>query len=381
MKILYHHRIASKDGQYVHLDEMVTALRKLGHEVLLVGPKIVETDDFGSSGGVVPYLKRHIPQAVYELLEFSYSLYDFLRLYREVRRFRPDVIYERCNLLFVSGIWVKRLTGLPLLLEVNSPLYEERKQFSGIALDGLAMWSERYAWRNADYTLPVTQVLAGIIRRDTGLDNQVVIPNGIDLDKFHAPADSQALRQSLGIGDRFVIGFTGFVREWHRMELVIDILAEYRQRELVLLLVGDGPARADLEAYAREQQVADRLVITGIVERERVNEYVALFDVALQPAVTPYASPLKMFEYLVMGKLIVAPDADNIREILDDDQNGLLFPKDDPEAFKRRVVDAIETGDRARICANAARTIEDRNFTWKANAERVTGLFESLLAG
>ena len=74
MKILYHHRIRSKDGQYVHVEEMIHALRALGHEVIIVAPAAMETEDFGADAGAVAWMKRHLPKWIYELLELSYSL-------------------------------------------------------------------------------------------------------------------------------------------------------------------------------------------------------------------------------------------------------------------------------------------------------------------
>jgi hypothetical protein len=53
MKILYHHRIRSKDGQYVHVEEMTAAFARLGHEIVLVGPAAIETEEFGSDAGAV----------------------------------------------------------------------------------------------------------------------------------------------------------------------------------------------------------------------------------------------------------------------------------------------------------------------------------------
>lgn len=378
MKILYHHRIASKDGQYVHLEEVTNALKELGHVVILVGPGIVENSGFGSDGGIVPFLKKHIPKFIYELLEFFYSFYDFFKLLRAIKKHQPDCIYERYNLFFVSGIWVKKLTKLPLLLEVNSPLFMEREKFGGIALHRLAMWSEKYVWCNADYTLPVSQVMAAIIQRETGKHNQVVIHNGIKPDNFKEPENTADFKQQLGFGGKFVLGFTGFVREWHRIEQVLDIIKENQDKNLVLLLVGDGPARITLENYAKELGIADCLIITGIISRNKMSEYVALFDVALQSAVTSYASPLKMFEYLAMGKLIVAPDEDNIKEILTHEQNGLLFDRNKPDAFKQMVVKAIELENKVVICQNAKDTIVQKKFTWIDNAKRVTKLFNIL---
>jgi len=124
VKILYHHRIASKDGQYVHVEELTRALAARGHEIIFVGPKVVEQEDFGSDGGVVAALKKRLPKALYELLELGYSLLAYARLARAVRRHRPDCLYERYNLYLPAGVWIKRRFGLPMLLEVNAPLYE-----------------------------------------------------------------------------------------------------------------------------------------------------------------------------------------------------------------------------------------------------------------
>jgi len=68
MRILYHHRIRSKDGQYVHIEEMIEALRALGHEVIVVGPAAIQEEDFGAEAALISTLKRSLPGAVYELM-------------------------------------------------------------------------------------------------------------------------------------------------------------------------------------------------------------------------------------------------------------------------------------------------------------------------
>lgn len=378
MKILYHHRIASKDGQYVHLEELTNALKKLGHEIFLVGPKIVETQGFGSEGGIVPLLKKYIPKSLYELMEFSYSFYDFFKLIWFVYKYKPDCIYERYNLFFVSGIWVKKITKLAFLCEVNSPLYNERFKFGGIRLHRLAKWTEKFVWRNADYTLPVTKVLANIIAEETGKKNQIVIHNGINPENFQLSGTSQQLKKQLGINNQMVLGFTGFVREWHKIEQVLDMIKTYPEKNMLLLLVGDGPARKELEEYAKKIGVEKSLVITGIIGRKNVGKYIELFDIALQPAVTNYASPLKMFEYLALGKLIIAPDEKNIKEILTDNYNALLFNKNDPESFKKTIVKAINIENKNYLTQNAQQTIRKKNFTWLDNAQKVINLFNTI---
>jgi glycosyltransferase involved in cell wall biosynthesis len=382
MKILYHHRIRSKDGQFVHLEELVHAMRGLGHEVLVVGPDAVGHAAFGSDAGLVAWLKKLMPRGLYELAEWAYGFHAARRLSRAIDAFRPDVIYERYNLFFTAGVRVKRRYGIPLLLEVNAPLYAERKQFDGIALDGLARASEREAWSRADVVLPVTDVLADIVRKTVGSAQRlVVIPNGINTAHFAGPFDATAMRAKLDIAGRLVLGFTGFLRDWHGLDRVIDAIAEDRaDSERVLLVIGDGPARAALEAQAAALGISSRVIFTGIVPREQIPAYVSTFDIALQPAVVEYASPLKLFEYLALGRAIVAPDQPNIREILDDGVNAILFDASSSDGLTGAIA-RLSNDDalRERVAQGALDTIARRGLTWHANALRVSALFDELL--
>lgn len=387
MRILYHHRTRSKDGQDVHITEMIRALTKLGHEVIVVAPPSGADTKFGDDGGAVTALKRLCPRFVYELMEFAYSLVVYRRLRRAIRAHHPDFIYERYNLFLPAGVWAKRRFKLPLMLEVNGPLFEERVANEGIALAPLARWSQRYAWRGADYVLPVTQVLAEHIER-AGVERRriVVIQNGIDPEQFGVPLDGAAAKRALGLDGRLVLGFTGFVREWHGLDRVIDLLAkmptDYAARTWHLLVVGDGPARVALEAKARNLGVTDRVTFTGIVARERIPAHVAAFDIALQPAAVAYASPLKLFEYMALGRAVIAPAQPNILEILTDGENAVLFDPADPQALGSAL--ARLCGDdrlRARVGAAARHTIEARHLTWNDNAARVAALFVDLNRG
>lgn len=380
MKILYHHRIRSKDGQYVHIEEMTGALRKLGHEIVMAGPAAVENEEFGAEAGFVAILKRYLPQFIYELLELAYALMDYRRLVRLVKLHKPDCMYERYNLFLPSGVWLRRRFKLPMLLEVNAPLYDERKKYDGIALDRLARWTEQYAWRGADYALPVTQVLAGyIFRANVPESKVVVIPNGINTEKFSRVLDTEKAKAALGLEGRLVLGFVGFMREWHGLERVIDLLAQEDDMQRHLLLVGDGPVRDKLVTLARSLGISDRVTITGVIARDQVMNYIAAFDVALQPEVVEYASPLKLFEYLALGRAIVAPDMPNLLEILSDGNNALLFRRGDPASFAAAVERVCRDPDlRAHLSEGAAKTIVQRGLTWDTNAKRVIKLFEQL---
>lgn len=376
MKILYHHRIASKDGQYVHIEELINAFKALGHEIIMVGPSTVAKEQFGSEGGIIKVLKKYVPRFIYELAELSYSLYAYYKLSNAIRRYRPDVIYERYNLYLPAGIWAKEKYKLPLLLEVNAPLFDERSKYDGIAIPWLARWSEQYCWKNADHVLPVTHVLARRVFEEKVPKNKVtVIPNGINVNAFSHSISSNEAKIKLGLSGKVVLGFTGFVREWHGLERVLDLLVG--NKNIFLLMVGDGPAVKGIRDKAKYLDVFDQIKVTGVIERNDIVNYVSAFDIALQPDVVDYASPLKMFEYMFLGKAIVAPDKDNIREILENNNNAILFAEGDfIDSIKRLLADESM---RKNIGENARKTIFTKNLTWENNANTVVSVFNNLL--
>lgn len=384
LKILFHHRIASRDGQAVHMAELIAALKAQGHHVAVVGPEATAREAFGGQVAVVARLKRMLPRAVYELLETGYSLRAAPRLFRAWRRERPDAVYERYNLFMLAGLWLRRLTGVPLLLEVNAPLFEERARHDGLALKGLARWCQRAVWRGADHVLAVTDALADDLREAGVAEERIaVIANGANLERLADAPDPAAAKRRLGLEGRLVLGFTGFVRSWNRLDRVLELIARAKAAgsasgpgtDLHLLLVGDGPARPELEAMARSLAIADRLTVTGVVEPEDVASHVAAFDVALIPGVTAYASPLKLFEYMALARPTVAPDQANIREVLADGEDALLFDPDDDAAFAAAILRLARDGSlRARLGEAARAKVTARGLTWSANATRVAAL-------
>jgi glycosyltransferase involved in cell wall biosynthesis len=385
MKIVYHHRTSAQDGSAVHIDSLIDALRAQGVEVQLVAPVVASRPaaraGSGNAGGWVKRLRRRLPPALYELAELAFNLPETFRLWLTVRRHRPDLIYERSNLYLLSGSIVARLARKPLISEVNAPYCRERYKHDGLALPALARWTECFAWRSADAVVTVTQVMADLVVEGGAPRERLhVMPNGIDPRLFSRHAIDTGAKARLGLAEKTVLGFTGYVREWNGLEAVIRFLAGAHSEALFLLIVGDGPARPQLEHLARELGVQDRLRFTGVVQREVVPGFVSAFDIALQPAANPYASPLKLFEYMALGRAIVAPDQPNIREVLQDGRNAALFAPDEPGSFVRAIARICSDSElRDRIATGAQQTVEQRQLTWQRNAARVIGLAEALL--
>lgn len=380
LKVLYHHRIAASDGMRVHVEELVGAFRALGHEVRVVGPGAPEGAVAGGEPGrlekLVDLVRKLLPGAVAEILELGYNAVAYRRLSQAAHAFAPDFIYERYNLYLLAGRAVAKRTGLPLVLEINSPLAEERQKFGNLSLKGVAQRCEKALWTSATFALPVTEVLAQKVRDKRGRDEGVeVFHNGARLDAGD-PADRGAvMRARLGLSpDDLVLGFVGFIRDWHGVGWAMDVLPQLGPHAH-LVVVGDGPALEDLRRQAAEAGLAAQTHFVGAVPHHDVAGYVATFDIALQIAAVAYASPLKIFDYMTLGRAIVAPDQPNIREILTDGSDALLFKAGDAEGFKSALLrlcgdDAL----RAKLGTGARATLVRRRFTWRDNAARIAAL-------
>lgn len=402
MKILYSHRTKSADGQYVHIRALTEALAARGHTIVMAGPAAAgrsrvhsPTDKKGDGRrrpdddeGAAPRrldaaagagaLRRLLPGAVGELAELAYSARGYQRL--AARAAGADILYERYNLFYHAGARLARRRGLPFLLEVNSPLAEERARHGGLALKSLAEWSERTLWRAADRVLPVSGVLAAKIEAaGVARDKIFVIPNGVGRE-FLGEVDPRPIRARYRLEEKIVLGFTGFIRDWHRVDRAVRYLDRNRRGDLHLLIVGDGDARAGLEKLATELGVRERMTITGVVQREEIPAHVAAFDIALQPAVTDYASPLKIFEYMALARAILAPASDNIREVLTGGEEALLFAPDDEAGFAEALDRLVGDAALRQTLGAASRTgLLRRDLTWAGNAARIEKLAEAAI--
>ena len=380
LRVLYHHRIAASDGMRVHVEELIGAFRELGHEVRVVGPGSDEPKVAGDEPGRLEKLadlaRKLLPGAVAEGLELAYNLIASRRLMAAIAAFKPDFIYERYNLYLLAGRSAAQRTGLPLVQQINSPLAEERERFGNLRLKRIARRCEQALWRSATFALPVTEVLAATVREKRGRSEGVeVFHNGSRLDTQVSTAKDAAIRSELGLEpDALVLGFVGFVRDWHGVGWAMDVLPQLGDKAH-LVVVGDGPALNDLRQQAEAAGLAARTHFVGAVPHHAVAGYVGTFDIALQIAAVAYASPLKIFDYMSLGRAIVAPDQPNIREILTDGEDALLFKAGDAESFKAALVRlGKDAALRAKLGQGAKATLVARRFTWKDNAARIAAL-------
>lgn len=366
--LIYHHRTQAVDAQGIHIREISDAFARQGWEVVKVA--LVDDEAVGKESREEAKFQvlSLLPAFVYELLEIAYNFVGFFKLFIAVRKTKAAFIYERYSIFNVAGVIVAQICKVPLILEVNAPLAEEKKKHGTLYLSKLAQLIETWVINNSYKTITVTNVLKEILVKNGALQDKIItMHNGINCSHY----ENVEFKQS---GDsQVIVGFIGWFRAWHGLkELIVQLKNTPIQNRISLLLVGDGPARKEIERTIFDCNAQSWVSITGAVGRDKVLRYLQQIDIALQPASTDYASPMKLIEYMAASKAIIAPDQPNIRELLDHNKNALLF---EPGNWKQLtdiihfLCDDIELRD--SIGREAKLTVKEKDLTWDANVSRI----------
>jgi glycosyltransferase involved in cell wall biosynthesis len=297
-------------------------------------------------------------------------------------RFRPDALYERHAILGTAGMKLARDLGIPHLLEVNAPLGDEHVTHRAGAFGQTLRAMEQRVLASASTVIAVSEPLRQWII-DTGVhpDRVVTVPNGVDLAQFSPLADGKATYPGLD-RDRPVVGFTGTLKPWHGAGTLVRAFARVtagRTPRPQLLIVGDGPMRAELEVLASALGIGDDVVFTGITPHAAIPGFLQFMDIAVVPydeLPNPYFSPLKLFEYMAAGRPIVAASIGQAETVLHDGEDGLLYAPGDAAQLARRLDALLDDPDRAARLGAAALDRAQRHHGWDRNARMVGNLIE-----
>ncbi len=368
MNIVYHHRTRSTDAQ------------ELGHQVEVVslvpldaGQNNAERD---AGEALWKKLARRIPYA-YEAAQLGYNLVGVPMLLSRTLRSNVDFLYDRYSLFNFAGVITAKLLGIPLVLEVNSPFALEQARDKEIRAVRFAQWTESWICRMAAGVIVVSTPLARLMQSEGIPAAKIqVMPNGVSVHDFQPRRDSERLRTELGLADHRVIGFVGWFRKWHGLDLLLKAFHQsgLASERVKVLLIGDGPAMPELKQFVEIHNLQNSVLFTGPLPHDEVPRYLDLIDVAVQPAANEYCCPMKILEYMALGKPIVAPAQENIQELLTEEEAQFFAPSDTASLASALRVVAHDHQGTSRMGMAAQAAIHSRGFLWTVNAQRVVDL-------
>jgi glycosyltransferase involved in cell wall biosynthesis len=295
-----------------------------------------------------------------------------------------DYVYERLSALQSLG-WIFQRQGAIWILESNAPLFlEAHGDRETIALSGLARRIEIRAYRRADIVVCVSPALKTIIAGEANLDPRriVVVPNGVDTRIFD-PQVHEPRRTFEG----FTIGFVGTLYAWQGLGDLLHAIHDLRNKGLAinLAVAGDGPMRAGWETLAGQLGLTGCTRFLGRIPPDEVPPLIAGFDVCFSGQIPlqtgeMYLSPIKLYEYMAMGKPVVASSFQDARSLIRDGENGWLFLPEDRAALSQALEAAYRNSDSLKVMGSDCRRQIVAHHSWSARVIEMMAAVETLAA-
>lgn len=364
-------QIPSDTANSIQVMKACSALAQLGHELTLIVPNF---DSRYSTFDIRQHYGISTSFPIEWLTGSSRRLFTFNSV-RRALKLKPDLLYTWFPQSAVFGL----LAGKPTLFEAH---LQPTGRFGP-------------AWHRAFARLPgkkraacITDALRLTLERDFGMhlraDEFVIAPNGVELERFASLPDPARARTSLGLRAAPTVLCAGHLYAGRGVDLFLRLAESLSDAHFVWV----GGRASDVEEWKRKAARLENVSFVGFVPNVEVPCYLAAADVLLMPyarsilgssgdaSSAAVASPMKMFEYMAAGRVILTSDLPVIREVLDDSSAAFVPPEDAPawtDALQSLLADPAR---RAALASTARREVE--KYTWVARAEKIlNGFLES----
>ena len=342
---------------------------------------------------ILPGLLKYIP------LRFGELLYN----YKVIRTISSDIdnincIYQRYSGLTFSGIYIAKNNKIPIILEYNSSDVWKLQNWSvqGNTIQTLAArainliklpivkYIEKYNLKNANIIIVVSQALKESLIKIGIPEKKILVNyNGVDPEKYNPSISGKEVRVRYNLQKYNVIGFIGTFGQWHgvvEMAKAIDLfyrLYPTRNNDVKFLLVGDGRLMPEVKKILNASEFKKNVVITGLIPQQEGPKYLAACDVLLSPHIKNpdgtkfFGSPTKLFEYMAMGKPIIASNLDQIGDILSHEETALLVKPGNSKELAVAIHELLDNSQLRKKIGTKARKEVIRKYTWDINVQNM----------
>ena len=265
----------------------------------------------------------------------------------QLRESPPDVIIGMYLLTNYLALRAAKRKRIPFVFQVLEPNYE---MIPSKLLRPIGKLIERRIFRDADKVVVINEGLKEYaIRMGARPDRTYVIRAGIDHERFASHDNGQAVRRQYGIAEHEkVLFFMGWLYQFSGLKEVLAELAKRGGDDLGvrLLIVGDGDAFEELQRMRIDLHLENCVTLAGKQPYERIPEFIAASDVCLLPAynnkIMRDIVPIKMYEYMAMGKPVIATRLPGVMKEFGTD-NGVLYVER-PEDALGTAIEVIKAG-------------------------------------
>ena len=305
------------------------------------------------------------------------------RLEDIAKRIRPQLLHAHSPVLnAIPALRVGHRLGIPVLYEVRA-FWEDAAVDHGRTREGALRYRltralETYALKHADAVTTICEGLrADIVSRGIDARKVTVVPNAVDVEKFVLGREpDESLRRQLGLDGAIVLGFIGSFYAYEGLALLLQALPRMLAVEprVRVLFVGGGAEEANLKQIAARLSLEDKVRFAGRVPHAEVQRYYDLIDVLVYPRLpmrlTELVTPLKPLEAMAQGRLLAASDVGGHRELIRDQETGVLFRAGDADALAAKVLELLVNRPRWAALRAAARHFVETERSWTSSVGR-----------
>jgi glycosyltransferase involved in cell wall biosynthesis len=296
---------------------------------------------------------------------------------------KPDLIYQRSSLNNFTGVVLAREFNLPFILEFNgSEVWVARNWGRRLRFEKLSSRIELLTFHAADLITVVSQPLKDeLIGRGIPAVKILVNPNGVDPQLYRPDISGAKVRRQYSLEGKTVVGFIGTFGNWHGAEvlaaaavkLVNELGAPLDTR---FLFIGDGVKLPLTRQIITEGKISESAVFTGMVPQDQGPEYLAACDILVAPHVPNpdgsafFGSPTKLFEYMAMGKGIVASKLDQIGEVLEHGKTAWMTEPGNVGSLAGGILTLLKDKELREQLGQSARAEVLAKYTWKQHVAK-----------
>lgn len=373
---------AEASGTRTRMVGIIQGLRNIGMEVteFIVGDRVPASwVTKGSEKVVTSDVFRRLAA---DIMRLSMGTVNARKSRGEIGK-NIDFIYERYA-AFQSFGKPYQQRGIPWIVETDRLIfYEADAEYKTIFLKGLQKRMEVEVYRKCDLLVCVSDSLKELLVSEAGVSPERVrvVPSGVDTSFFNPE-----LYHPKRLFDGFTIGFVGTLYVWQALDRLLLALRDLRTEglDISFTVVGGGQMLAEWQSKAKEFGMADHVKFVGQISAEEVPGYISGFDIgyaghAMLQIGKMYHSPLKIYEYMAMGKPVVASAFDDAKRTIRDGETGFLFQPGDVEDLKQALRKAYQSQGALTEMGIKAREHILANHSWTARVQTLVPDFERFL--
>jgi len=372
-----------------------------GFEVVaLTSPKHEKISSMKETISGIPYYRCRNEHGVFLKPFLTRSFFKEAVLVRDLaKRIEEVAVEEKVDLIHSHSPSLNGAAAVLAARKIKLPVvYEARAFWEDAAVDHgtfaessmkykISRWIETRLFRKVDGVVTICEGLRReIVSRGIPEQKVSVIVNGVELDTFSPRSKSASLEKDLGLEGRFVVGFLGSFYYYEGLDILLKAFRKVIEHvpDSLLLLVGDGTTRTNMESLARRLGLGQEQVrFLGNVPHKEVPEYYSVMDLLVYPRkrirLTELVTPLKPLEAMCMGKTVAGSRIGGIEELVQDGKTGVLFPPDDPESLAHTILYLIKDPDRRKRIGEEARRVVCESRNWGKITERYSAIYENAI--